>query len=184
MRIKILLGAVAIGTFIAMTAFAGSTDSIRAQARSDANQYYNEHKSDPGWHYDSSEVYNYSHRKAAERGFTMHGDDSVYASGFANAFFYFSGHGNSAEVISTNRTDIASKSPAKGSNQAAADWRLRIIEQANTKIRAGDYKGALEVLKKAREEAALPTSPGYSPTNQAIIEKMISQLNQFLSKKH
>jgi hypothetical protein len=82
MRIKTFFTAFAIGTFTAVTALADSVDSIQAQARADASQYYNENKSDPGWYYNSVEVYNYSHRKAAERGFTLNGDDSVYASSF------------------------------------------------------------------------------------------------------
>jgi hypothetical protein len=61
-----------------------STDSIEAQAKADASEYYNQHKG-AGWVPDAGEVYNYAHKKADQLGYKNNGDDAVYASNFASA---------------------------------------------------------------------------------------------------
>lgn len=125
MRIKILFTALVIATFTAVTASANSTDSIRAQASGDAGQYYNEHKSDPGWDYNSIEVYNYSHRKAAERGFTANGDDSVYASAFSDYLTSLAGkpvtHPSSTPATPENSPQSALSYPKPEANKSAIE---------------------------------------------------------------
>jgi hypothetical protein len=58
--------------------------SIEAQAQSDANAYYfkNNGKKIVA---NSSEIYNYAHRRAEQLGLTRHGDDSDYAIAFEKA---------------------------------------------------------------------------------------------------
>lgn len=59
-------------------------------------------------------------------------------------------------------------------------WQASITENVNAKIRAGDYQGGLSYLYKVKRE--LPSDDPLS--NHAFLDRMISQLHDFINKKH
>lgn len=59
-------------------------------------------------------------------------------------------------------------------------WQASITEKVNAKFRAGDYKGARSYLLKVEEKWGI--NDGLC--NHYFVDKMISQLDDFINKKH